>query len=104
MSIIFASALNGSEVGYNFVTIFANASIAITGILFVYWYFCIGMGECSFIQIYLIPLGIILLGIGAFALICLIGMSVAFAISILIAIGCVIAVIVLRKMNGSALD
>jgi len=104
MSIIFASALNGSEVGYNFVSIFANASIAITGVLFVYWYICIGMGECSFLQIYLIPLGIILLGLGVFALICLIGMSVAFAISILVAIGCVIAVIVLRKINGSALD
>ena len=104
MSIIFASTFNGSEVGYNFVTIFANASIAITGILFVYWYFCIGMGECSFTQIYLIPLGIILLSVGAFALICLICLSVAFAISLLIAIGCVVAVIILRKINGSALD
>ena len=62
------------------------------------------MGECSFLQIYLIPLGIILLGLGVFALICLIGMSVAFAISILVSIGCVIAVIVLRKINGSAVD
>ena len=104
ISIIFASALNGSGVGYNFVTIFANASIAITGILFVYWYFCIGMGECSFIQIYLIPLGIILLGVGVFALICLIGMFVSFIISLLVAIGCVVAVIILRKVNGSALD
>ena len=104
MSIIFASTLKGGDAEYNFVTIFANASIAITGILFVYWYICIGMGECSFVQIYLIPIGIILLSLGVFALICLAGAGVAFAISLLIAIGCTVAVIALRKINGSALD
>lgn len=99
-----AGVCSGEGAEYSYFMVFSNAILASTGILFVYWYYCIGMGECSFVQIYLIPLGIILLTLGLFALICLAGGGVAFAISMIIAAISVITVIVLRKRNGSALD
>lgn len=104
MSIISATSVMGEESVYSFFMVFSNGALASTGVLFLYFYFCIGAGECSFWQIYLIPFGIMLLSLGIFALVCLAGGSIGFIVSLLIALGCTIAVIALRKINGSALD
>ena len=108
MSMLFAlingGSLIASGVGYNFTTILSHAVIASTGILFLYWYICIGMGECSFLQIYVIPVGIIAVVIGLFSLLALIGIGLSYALSIIVAVIAVIVMIVLRVKNGSALD
>ena len=108
MSMLFAIITGGSMiasgVGYNFSTILSHSIVASTGILFLYWYICIGMGECSFLQIYVIPVGIIALLLGVFSLLALIGIGFSYAMSIILAAIAVVVVIVLRVKNGSALD
>lgn len=95
--------LHKTESGYTFDKVFGYALAGITAAQLVYWYICIGMGECSFIRIYLIPLGIMAAVLGIFALLLLGGDKLAFAATILLPVASIVAIIILYKKNGSIL-
>ena len=93
--------LNDSYGTYSLCIIVSFSILPFSAILFLYWYICIGSGECSFIRIWLIPMGIVALTIGVFALLRLAGKGLCLALSLIIAVACIIAVIVIFKKNGS---
>ena len=77
---------------------------ALTGAVFLFWYLSIRSGECTFKQIYLIPLLIIALTIGVFALLCLLSVTVAFFFTFIVAIGSLLIAQIMKKNNGSIVD
>ena len=77
---------------------------SLSGVLFLFWYLCIRSGDCFFKKIYFVPLGLIALTIGVFALVCLISITVAFFLTFLVAIGCLVTAVIIKNQNGSIVD